>query len=346
MRHPINGTSHQLGGWLAVFPSFLDPYEFPALPSLSSSTYPCVIRLSSLRLFVESFSFFFFSFLFLSTTIFKPWIAKPKHFHLWPDRSLCHHYRESILFYFTFFLFFFLFPYFSFPFFKVLILVVGWQFMQELSQWRSATSTALVQSSRVHVQKDGARQSLPGSSFEVATWGGGVEKKKGLRVPDKWLNDDKGGKGVRTKTRKWVWWLEIVRWPKQQEVNDGISTVLSFATPSSSSRVSQLASIQKSKKMRRERGRIGTTSMKTRVNLCMYVCTFFLIYDYMNQRIERMPGYVSIQTFTPTLILVSYATTHWATAEWLQSNTEPIIKYRWNTPYHRVQTDKRSKKVS
>ena len=29
-----NGTSHQLGGWLAVFPSFLDPYEFPALPSL------------------------------------------------------------------------------------------------------------------------------------------------------------------------------------------------------------------------------------------------------------------------------------------------------------------------
>ena len=46
-----------------------------------------------------------------------------------------------------------------------------------------------------------------------------------------------------------------------------ISTVLFFATPSS--RVSQLASIQKSKD-ERERGRIGTTSMKTRVNLCVY----------------------------------------------------------------------------
>lgn len=49
--------------------------------------------------------------------------------------------------------------------------------MQELSQWRNATSTALVQSSRVHVQRDSARQSLPRSSFEVATSGGGVEKK-------------------------------------------------------------------------------------------------------------------------------------------------------------------------
>lgn len=32
-----NGTSHQLAGWLAVFPSFLDPYEFPALPCVSLS---------------------------------------------------------------------------------------------------------------------------------------------------------------------------------------------------------------------------------------------------------------------------------------------------------------------
>lgn len=56
-----NGTSHHLGGWLAVFPSFLDPYEFPALPFLSSPTYPCVVCPSSLRLFAETFSFFFSS---------------------------------------------------------------------------------------------------------------------------------------------------------------------------------------------------------------------------------------------------------------------------------------------
>lgn len=160
---------------------------------------------------------------------------------------------------------------------------------------------------------------------EAAGW-----KKKGLRVPDKWLNGDKGGKGVRTKTRKMglMTW-KIVRWPKQQEVNDGISTVLSFATPPS--RVSQLASIQKSKKMRRERGRIGTTSMKTRVNLCVY----FFNLRFHESRIERMPGYVSIQTYTPTLILVSYATT-----EPLQNGCNQIPSQSLNT--HGILT-KRSK---
>lgn len=126
-----------------------------------------------------------------------------------------------------------------------------------------------------------------------------------------------------------------MRWPKQQEVKDGISAVLSFATPSS--RLSQLASIQKSKE-RVERGRIGTTSMKTRVNLCVY----FFNLRFHESRVERMPGYVSIQTYTPTLILVIYATT----AEWLESNTEPIIKYPWNTPYRPTNAQKEVVKVS
>lgn len=43
-----------------------------------------------------------------------------------------------------------------------------------------------------------------------------------------------------------------------------------------------------------------------------YVCIFiFIFYDFMNKRIKRIPGHVSIQIYTPTLILayVSYATT-------------------------------------
>lgn len=168
MRHPINGTSHQLGGWLAVFPSFLDPYEFPALPSLSSST------LSLCRPFIIPTTFrwkFFVSF----DNYIKPLIAKPKNISTCDVTGLSPSLQGIYLFFFFLFLFF---SFFSFPFLKFWSSLLGWQFMQELSQWRSATSTALVQSSRVHVQRHGARQSLPGSSFEVATWGGGVEKKK------------------------------------------------------------------------------------------------------------------------------------------------------------------------
>lgn len=152
---------------LPCFPPFWTPTSSLHYHLYLRPLYPCVVRLSSLRLFVESFSF-------LSTTILSHWSLSQKTFPLATWQVSRHHYRESIYFLlsFSFLFFFFL------SIFKVLILVVGWQFMQELSQWRSATSTALVQSSRVHVQRHGARQSLPGSSFEVATWGGGVEKKR------------------------------------------------------------------------------------------------------------------------------------------------------------------------
>lgn len=59
----------------------------------------------------------------------------------------------------------------------------------------------------------------------------------------------------------------------------------------------------------------------------MYVCVYFFFNLRLHEsRIERMPGYVSIQTFTPTLILVSYATT-----EPLQNGRNQIPSQSLNT---------------
>lgn len=170
MRHPIMGPRISWTAGLPCFPPFWTPTSSLHYHLYLSSSYPWVVRLSSLRLFVESFPFF----LFFRQLKLGHGLLSPKHFHVLRDRSRAS--LQGISFFPYFFSFFF-------SLFKVLILVVGLQFMQELSQWRSATSTALVQSSRVHVQRDGARQSLPGSSFEVAIWGrrGGKKRLEGSR---------------------------------------------------------------------------------------------------------------------------------------------------------------------
>lgn len=126
--------------------------------------------------------------------------------------------------------------------------------------------------------------------------------------------------GVRTKTRNGSDDLKLCGGRNKRRLMMGSAQ---FCSSLHHHRESVSSHQFKSQKMRGERGRLGTTSMKTRVNLSVY----FFNLRFHESRIERMPGYVSIQTYTFALSLVSYASLQ----QWLHSNTEPIIKYPRNT---------------